>query len=285
MKLTTGQLDLGDGVLVYDIAGADGPDLQRETVVLSHAGFLDSRMWDAQLDALSQRFRVVRYDMIGYGRSSPARGPRCRREDLRRLLAHLGVTRAHLVGCSMGGALSLDLALEHPNLATSLTLVNSAPSGFEPQGAPPRYVFEMLGALQAGDIDAASEFQLRIWVDGPTREPDQINAAVRARAAEMNHICVAQNTFVLADLQPLNPLRPPAMSRLGEVRAPTLVISGLLDDAGALRASALLAAGIPGARHVEIPGAAHVPGLERPEAVNAALMGFYRQVTDRCSPA
>ena len=72
-KASTRYVDLADGKLYYEMAG-DG-----ETLVLGHAGFLDSRMWDAQWDAFTQQYRVIRFDMRGYGKSDPAHGPRNRR--------------------------------------------------------------------------------------------------------------------------------------------------------------------------------------------------------------
>src|SRR5512138_450217 len=116
IQAKNGHLNLGDGQLYYETAGQGMP------LVLSHAAFLDSRMFDAVWEPLAKHFRVIRYDMRGYGRSTPVNGPLCRRADLAQLLAHLDVTQAHLVGCSNGGQISLDLALEHPGLASSLTL-------------------------------------------------------------------------------------------------------------------------------------------------------------------
>lgn len=264
----TGYFDLGDGRLYYEIEG------EGETLVLSHAAFLDSGMWDAQWDAFTQHYRVIRYDMRGYGKSDPVTGPRVRRDDLYRLLQHLKVERAHLLGCSMGGELAIDLALEHPELAASLIVVNSAPSGFEPQGEPPQYLFEMMDAMQQGDFARASELQLRIWVDGPQRTPEQVDSDVRQRAASMNRIFVENQTWAIADLQPLNPLNPPAVGRLSELHVPTLVVVGALDHAENLRAADIIADGIAGAQKVIIADTAHVPNMEQPEIFNRAVLDF-----------
>jgi pimeloyl-ACP methyl ester carboxylesterase len=264
--------DLGDGQLYYETAGDGFP------VILSHAAFLDSRMFDDLWESLAQRFRVIRYDMRGYGRSSPASGPLCRRADLARLLTHLGITRAHLVGCSNGGQISLDLALEQPQLVASLTLVDSTPSGFEPQGAPPRYLLEMFDAAQRGDVDQASELQIRIWLDGEHREPEQVDAELRKKALEMNRIPVAQNTFLLADAQPANPLDPPALSRLEEVNCPTRIVVGSLDHPEVLRAADEMAARIPNARKVVLEGSGHVPSYEQPDTFLAQLLEFLSAV-------
>src|SRR5688572_13031736 len=106
----SGYLEMNDGKLYYETAG------EGEPLVLSHAAFLDSRMFDAQWQALAEQFRVIRYDMRGFGKSSEVQGPRCRRDDLRQLLQQLGITRAHFIGTSMGGEIMLDLALEQPEL-------------------------------------------------------------------------------------------------------------------------------------------------------------------------
>lgn len=263
-----GTLAVDGGSLWYEMAG------QGEPMVLVHAGFLDSSMFDAQWSLLAERFNVIRFDMRGFGRSSPAGGPICRRDDLAQLLDHLGIHHAHFVGCSMGGQIVLDLALERPGIANSLTLVDSTPSGFEMQGEPPRYLFEMIAAVNGGDVDHASEFQIRIWLDGSSREPAEIDPALRARALAMNRVSVENRTFLIADMQPARPLDPPAVSRLDRVACPTLIVAGGLDHPEVLRAAELMAAQIPGARQEVIAGTGHVPSFERPEEFNRMLLGF-----------
>jgi pimeloyl-ACP methyl ester carboxylesterase len=264
-------LDVENGKLYYEIAGEGFP------LVLSHAAFLDSRMFDALWEPLAQQFQVIRYDMRGCGRSSPAKGPLCRRADLDRLLTHLGIAQAHLVGCSYGGEITLDLALERPQLAVSLTLVNSTPSGFELHGAPPRYMQEMYEAVQSGDVDRGNELQIRIWLDGEYREPEQIDPELRKKALEMNRILVTQKTFLIADSQPANPLDPPAVTRLEEVRCPALIVAGSLDHPEILRAADEMVARIPNARKVILEGTGHVPSYEQPDDFARHLLNFLRE--------
>jgi pimeloyl-ACP methyl ester carboxylesterase len=266
--MASGYVDINGEKLYYEEAG------EGEALVLVHAGFVDSGMWDAQWEAFAQRYRVIRFDMRGYGKSDTVKAPVSRRDDLYRLLKHLKVERAHLLGCSMGGEQVLDLALEHPELAKSLVLVSAVPSGFEMQGPPPPLVLEMMEAAQSGDTAKTSELQIRIWVDGPSRQPEQVDAAVRQRAAEMNRIPVERGTWAKADMQPLNPLDPPAVGRLSEVNVPTLVIAGAFDDPEILRAADVLAAEIPNAQQVIIPDGAHVPNMEQPELFNRAVLDF-----------
>ena len=263
-----GYLDLGDGKLYYEVAG------EGEPLVLSHAGFVDRRMWDEQWQVFTRHYRVVRYDMRGFGQSSPAEAPVDRRQDLYRLLRHLGMARAALVGCSMSGEIALDLTLEHPEMVAALVLVSAVPGGFEMQGEPPREFQEMLEAMEQGDLLRASELQNRLWIDGPFRQPDQVDRLLRRRAAEMNRIALANDTWRKADASLVNPLDPPAVQRLGEIQVPVLIIAGALDHPETVRAADVMATAIPGARKVILPGCAHLPNMERPEEFNRAVLEF-----------
>ncbi len=264
-QVTTGYVDLDDGKLYYERGG------EGATLVLVHAGFVDSRMWDSQWDAFTQHYHVIRFDMRGFGRSDPATGPVSRRQDLYRLLQQLKVERTYLLGCSMGGETIIDLALEHPEMVAALIVVATAPGGFELQGEPPPYLFEMMAAMEAGDVPRASELQLRVWVDGLFRQPEQVNPLVRQRAAEMNRIAVANRTWAVADAAPLD---PPAVGRLNELRLPALVMAGALDHPEILRATDVMAAAIKDARKVILPDSAHLPNMEQPEVFNQAVLQF-----------
>ena len=138
--MAAGYASIGDGELYYEMEG------EGETLLLCHAGFVDSRMWDWQWDAFTQYYRVLRFDMRGFGKSDPATGPVSRRQDLYSLLKKLGIEHAHLLGCSMGGEIAIDFALEHPEMVLSLVVVSGTPGGFETQGEPPFQVLEMLQA-------------------------------------------------------------------------------------------------------------------------------------------
>ena len=266
----SGYFELDNGKIYYEIAGSG------DTMIFSHAGFVDSRMWDEQWHEFAQQYRVVRFDMRGYGKSSQADAPINRRDDLYRLLKHLDVEKAAFLGCSMSGEIILDFALEHPEMVSALVVVSAIPSGFQLQGAPPRYIMEMIAAVQQGDLALASELQNRIWIDGPFREPEQVNQSIRERAAEMNQIALANETFSKVDMFPLKPLDPPAVQRLNEVDAPTLVIAGKLDHPEVLRAADVMATGIPQTRKAILPDCAHMPNMEQPEMFNQVVLDFLR---------
>lgn len=272
IETTKSYFDLGDGQLYYETAGQGIP------LVLAHAAFLDSRMFDAIWERLAKHFRVIRYDLRGFGKSSPVTGSISRRNDLDHLLTHLDVTQAHLVGCSLSGEIGLDLALEQPHRFKSLTLVGSTPSGFQLQGEPPRYLMEMFTALQSGNVDHANELQIRIYLDGEHREPDQVDSTLRKNALEMNRIPVAQNTFFISDMQPANPLDPPAITRLESVNCPTWIVAGALDHSEILRAADEMVKRIPDARKTIIESSGHVPSYEQPDTFVKLLMDFLSSI-------
>lgn len=261
-----------DGRLYYEMTG-DGPP-----VVLAHAGFVDSRMWDDQWLALAQHYRVIRFDLRGYGKSDALAGPVARRAELHQVLEHLGLTQAMLVGCSLSGETMLDFALEHPAWVSALIVISAVPSGFQLQGEPPRHLLEMFGALQTGDLTLASELQNRIWIDGPFREPEQVSPVVRQRVAEMNTLALAKGAWQALMMPPCDPLNPPAVTRLADIHTPTLIIAGECDHPEILRAAEVLATSIPRASQTIIPDCAHLPNMEQPAEFNQRLLNFLHTV-------
>jgi len=266
--MTAGYADLGDGKLYYEIEG------KGEVLVLIHAGFVDSRMWDGQWDAFTQHYRVLRFDMRGFGKSDPATGPVSRRQDLYRLLQELRIESVHLLGCSMGGETAIDFTLEHPEMVRSLIVVSAAPGGFEMRGDPPLLLLEMLQALEQGDLARVSDLQIRLWVDGSFRQPEQVDSRVRQRATEMNRIPVKNGTWAIADANPLSPLSPPAVGRLRDIGIPVLVMAGALDNPEVLRAADLLAKELKRAEKVVMHDTAHVPNMEKPGEFNHIVLDF-----------
>lgn len=262
----TSQHITADGGQIYCETAGDGPAL-----VFIHPGFADSRAWDGQWAALAEQHRVIRYDQRGFGRSAPASGPVDRRAELAAVLDGLDVGGATLVGCSQGGEIALDFALERPERVAALALVSTVPGGFELQGEPPAALLELFAALGQGELEQAVALQVRVWLDGESRQADALPAALREQVAAMGRAGLAGGGFGQEEARPL---QPPALGRLGEPRAPALIVAGGLDHPEVLRAGAALAAGIPGARKLIMAGCAHLPMLEQPERFNQALLEF-----------
>jgi pimeloyl-ACP methyl ester carboxylesterase len=265
--VTFGYADVNGACLYYEIAGAGHP------LILNHAGIADSRMWDEQFAAFAERYRVVRYDVRGCGRSNDPPGPFSGRGDLYGLLTALGIARAHLVGLSIGGSIILDFAVEHPEMVTALVPVAAGLGGYAYTGRGEQEE-ALEAAIAAGDYARANEIDLQVWVDGPRRAPDQVPPGVRERVREMNAGIYAQ----LPNQGEPQRMDPPAAARLGEIHAPTLVIVGDADVPYILDIADVLAAEIPGARKVVIPGVAHMVNMERPAEFNRLVLDFLRGV-------
>ncbi len=272
MKTETGYVELKDGKIYYELAG------EGETLVLSHAGFVDSGEWDYQWQAFAEKYRVIRYDMRGFGKSSKLEAPIVRRDDLLKLFDHFKIEKAHLLGCSMSGEIIIDFTLEYPERVLSLIAVSAAPGGFQMQGEPPKELMQMIEAAQKGDLEGESELQMRVWIDGPFRQPDQVDAAVRKHAAKMNKIPIENPTYIKADSQPLNPLNPPAVQQLDTIKVPVLIIAGALDNSEIVRAADVMEKEIPNAQKLIIDDTAHMPNMEKPAEFNKAVLDFLKTV-------
>jgi len=250
----------------YEVMG-DG-----EPLVLVHAGIADGRMWGGQFEAFAGRYRVVRYDMRGFGRTVvTSGGTYSHHEDLRCLLDYLGIEQARFVGCSMGGKTVIDFALEFPERTRALVLVGPAVGGFEPDVDPPEEWDELVAADEAGDFERVSELEVREWVDGPYRGTDHVDPAVRDLVREMNLIALKNEAAGCGDEQPL---QPPAANRLTETQVPALVLVGDRDRPEIVATADLLEERLPNVQKVVMPGTAHLPSMERPEEFNRIVLEF-----------
>ncbi len=258
-------LKLDNGALFYESRGT-GPAL-----LLLHAGVADSRMWEPQMDALAQRFRVVRCDLRGYGQSLLPNGPFSYYEDVAHLLDALDLASAWLIGASFGGQVAVDFCLAYPQRVDGLILIAPNISGYT-HGADVQVFGDQEDALlEAGDLEAATELNLRMWVDGPQRSRDAVDGEMRALVAKMQ---LRAFEHVEPEYVSLNRLDPPAAQRLGEIDAPLLLISGELDVASFVKLAQHLAQQVAHAQLITVPDTAHLPSLEAPELVNQCIVEF-----------
>jgi 3-oxoadipate enol-lactonase len=249
--------------IAYDVTGS-GPAL-----LLLHAGLGDRRMWDDQIPAFAAHFTVIRFDARGFGDTIMPPTPYSPSGDAFALLDHLGIERAHLVGVSMGSQTAIEMAVAAPERISALVAV-AARTG-TPVSPALRAGWDHVNELfEAGDIAAAVEYELRMWVDGPDRGPEEVDPRMRERVREMNAALFARDD----DEGEERPLDPPAADRLAQITAPTLIVYGDKDLMDVRQAAAPLAAAIPGARLVVIPDAAHLPQMERPEEFNRVVLEF-----------
>lgn len=255
-----GRLTVPGGVVAYDEAGR-GP-----AVILLHGAFLDRGTWDRQMPALAARHRVVRYDIRPFGESTVPDQPYKTTDDLLALMDALKIDRAHLVGHSFGGGVAIDFALDHPSRVASLALVNSGVTGAAMPADEQKEAMQVFVSARESEARAVEAWLgLGLW------------SASRARPAVMKAIetITVRNAarFRMA-APPFAPVTPPAIGRLGEIRAPTLVVTGDRDTPGNRAASDTLVKGISGAHLVVVPGADHAIPIGWAKELNDALLVF-----------
>jgi len=260
-KTVTGMAEVPAPAVYYEVAGQGSP------VILIHGGQLDCRIWDDQFPVLARSHRVVRYDVRGFGRSPAATAPWSCTRDLLSLMDQLGIERATLVGLSLGGRIAIDFALDHPGRVAALVVAGPGLSGFDWSDDGRENYMKILAAAQAGDLEQAAE----LWLQSPYMAPAMENAALAARLralARENARCWLDNPLLERDLA------PPAAGRLGEIKAPTLVIVGERDIPDIQRIVTRIASDVPGARKIVVRGAGHMVNMEKPEDFTRALVDF-----------
>ncbi len=258
--------------LAYEVAGDGFP------LVLIHSVIADMTMWQPQWAALSQHYRTIRYDLRGFGQSLLVPEHTFRHtDDLAALLDYLGVERAHVMGCSGGGSIALDFTLVYPQLVASLISEAGGVEGADVAWEQPPQWDALVTASEAGDLEAAAELNVQIWVDGVGRSPQDVDPAIRnlIRAAD---VIALKNEAARSKLQ-IDP--EPAAERLTEVTVPTLYIYGDYDQLEVASTADYVANNVRGARKHLIPDTAHFPNLEQPDEFNRVVLEFLRDVEEK----
>jgi 3-oxoadipate enol-lactonase len=256
-------------VLARDERG-EGPVL-----LLLHAFPLDRRLWEAQLEGLADRRRVVAVDLRGAGRSRPA-DPEAPvsmdllADDVARTLDDLGAERADVAGISMGGYVAFALWRRHRRRVRSLVLADTRAEADTPEGRRARE--ELVRLLREGGMEA-------VWEAMGARllRPDP----PRAHLDRLRRILLEQDPAGVAALALALRDRPDVTAELPGITVPVLWLHGAEDQITPVDGARASSARIPSCRFVEVPGAGHLPPLERPEETNQAIAAFLAEVDAR----
>ena len=243
----------------YAVAGpADAP-----IVVLSNSLGATRAMWDPQVPALAERFRVVTYDTRGHGESPAPAGPYTvddLTDDLVGLLDEVGAERAHVVGLSVGGMTGIRLAARDPQRVDRLAVLCSSAKP-DPEG-----FLDRAAAVRSGGTAAIAPTVVGRWLTPAyAAEHPKLVARLEAMIATADDEGYAGCCEAIASLD----LR----GDLGRITAPTLVVSGLEDPALPPEHQQVIADGIRGAELLTVSPGAHLANLEQPLRITGALLG------------
>ncbi|TMJ21470.1 MAG: 3-oxoadipate enol-lactonase [Alphaproteobacteria bacterium] len=253
-----------DGCLLnVSVEGRDGGP----TLMLSNSLGCTLQMWEPQMKALTQLFRVIRYDRRGHGKSSVPAGPYSMERfgrDVLAILDDLNIEKVHWCGLSMGGMVGQWLGANAPERLGKIILSNT--SCYYPD---PTNWLNRITAVKQGGIAAVADTVIATWLSTDFREREpQITANVKAMliaspVAGYLACCEALSTLDQRDLLP-------------RIKSPTLVIAGRHDMATPIAAGELIRSKVPGAS-LTILDAAHISNVEQPHAFTDAVVGFLTQ--------
>jgi pimeloyl-ACP methyl ester carboxylesterase len=262
MDVQQGFADVNGTRLHYETDGS-GPPL-----VLIHGHGLDARMWDDQFARFAAGYRVVRYDLRGFGKSAPVGDGQYRHaDDLAALLDDLKIPRAAILGLSLGGSVAIDFALTYPAMTRALITVDAALGGHPWSEEWSARWKAIMHTARAVSVQAANER----WLDHPLFAPASEQPAVAARLRQM---IGDYSGWHWSNRDPQRGLDPPAAERLREVTAPTLVVLGERDLPDFHAIADRIARDVPDARKIILPGVGHMANMEAPERFNGAVLDF-----------
>lgn len=237
----------------------DGPDTAPVLVLGASLG-TDLHLFDAQVDALAGRYRVLRFDLPGHGETPAPEGPltmASMAEGVIALLDRLGIDRFHYAGVSIGGAIGQQLALDHPDRVLSLAVLASAARFADPESWPKRAATVRENGTEAMVASRPGTWFVRSFAG--TGEARRLLDMLRATTAEgYAGCCEAISTFDVRD-------------RLAEVTVPVLAIAGAEDPATPPEMVRLIADTAANGRFEVVDDSAHLLNAEKPERVNELL--------------
>ena len=264
-QTTAGTIRLPDATIPYETHGAGTP------VVFIHGYTQNMRIWDEQIAAFAPNYRVIRYDVRGFGRSTGDVDGTSAASDLATLLDSLRIPRAAVVGLSMGARIALNFAVNYPDRVTALVLY----------GAPPTADFPVPESPEMRALFA------RLPEIAKTYGPDSVLVAVHAselgwmppgNAEAVRKARRGSEGYNARDLT--HPTKPSGrvprttMAQINSVRIPVLLIHGDHEVARFRQFNDTLLARLPNARRVVIENAGHGAHFSEPEKFNRALLDF-----------
>ena len=264
MKATVNGLDT-----YYEIHGQED-DQKRQGkpwLVFSHSLACSTRMWEGQIAAFRDRYRVLVYDTRGHGQTAAPKGQYTLEglaDDLQALFRHLKIQKPHLVGLSMGGMIAQTFALKYPGVLASLVLADTT-SRYPAEAAAMWQ--DRIRIAETKGMEPLVQATLERWFTAPfrnNRKDDVARVAAQILKTPVPGYVGCCHAIPKIDVT----------ARLKELALPALVICGEQDPATPPAMAREIEKALPGAQLALIPQAAHLANIEQPEAFNRALGAF-----------
>lgn len=244
-----------------------------DPVILIHGVGLDLTIWERQIECLSKQYRVISYDMVGHGQSARPPGPYTLSQFVKQLddlLFDLSISKAHIVGFSMGGLVAQGFAVEHPEKAASIMIVSSVAHRTEEQrkGVLAR-VKEVEEHGHHTTIDAAIQ---RWFTPAFQAQHPEVIERIRHRL-ETNRAdayLAAYRVFATADEELFEKLR--------NIECPAFIITGELDQGSTPEMAGIMAEQIPNAEAIVFPGIRHMLPVEASDELNQILLARLEKI-------
>jgi 3-oxoadipate enol-lactonase len=262
IEIDSGYIKVEGGYLFYEEAGTG------ENIVLLHDGLIDRQVWDDQFLFLAKDYRVIRYDRLGYGKSSNPKSSYSNVDNLYQLFEQLNIDKAIIFGMSAGGGVSIDFTLRHPKKVSGLILVGAVVSGY----GYSTHMFTRGGNL---DPSLSPNNNLKKFITYfATEDPYEIyfkNITAKEKALKL---IVADSLAWVTRHQFYVPPDRPAAKFLLEIKVPVLILVGEYDIPDVQAHAGIIEFGIPNAKREIVPNSGHLIPLEQPEYFNAKVLKF-----------
>ena len=273
--IDSGYAEVNKTKLYYEIAGKGEP------LVLIHGSFGDRRFWDLQFYDLSKKYKVLRYDLRGFGRSAlPIENEVYRdSDDLDALIDFLGIKKAHVCGLSFGSFVVIDFALSHPDKCLSLIPVG------------PRVAGDDLNEYKTSNVDTlraiiskvtemvkskgAKEATDYLWIGDHVMGKAVVTTRTRHALLKMGY---EYSWWRYLHGNKRKYAFPNAIKKLNEIKIPTLIVTAEYDLELCKDVAAIMTKEIPGAKLISIKGAGHIMNMDQPKEFNEIISKFIDQI-------
>lgn len=265
--LQTGYVNAKGTRIYYEAMGEGQP------LVLIHGLNLDTRMWDGQFSEFAKKYRVIRFDLRGMGKTQINDEPFSMYGDIHTLLTALNVEQACLVGLSFGGYAAVEYILAHPEMVNGLVLVSAALFNVPPSDERKLAAAQLNEVMKSGDLEKSIDLTLNMWLDGPGQSANRVNQQARELFRQITYDAY---TSPLVSNTP-KWLSHNLINRLNEIQVPTLTIVGDLDFSDFRAVSDIYAEKIKGAKQIIMNGSAHIPPVDQSELFNEMVLKFLNE--------